>query len=309
MLRVVSRGGSEVACESALALWYDLESPTDEEETDVERALGIDVPTPDERAAFEESARYYEENDSLHLTATLLGRRDEGLFVSGPVTFILAKGKLVTVRQVRPRAFEIGEKRASARVASAQTGGDVMLALIEGAAERLADVLSEATRDANALSVRVFDETASIDLRGALRDLGRIGALAALAHDSLTSMQRLLVYARANRSKYALPEQRLAALGRDVAELERIAEQMQPRLSYLQDAVLGLINAAQTNVLKALSLATIAFVPPTLIASVFGMNFDHMTWFREPWGPWVGVALMFAAPAALFAIAKWRKWF
>jgi magnesium transporter len=309
MLRVVSRGGSEVACESALALWYDLESPTDEEETDVERVLGIDVPTPDERAEFEESARYYEENGSLHLTATLLGRRDEGMFVSGPVTFILAKDKLVTVRQVRPRAFEIGEKRASARVASAQTGADVMLALIEGAAERLADVLAEATRDANALSVRVFDETDSIDLRSALRDLGRIGALAALAHDSLTSMQRLLVYARASKGKYGIVDSRIAALGRDVAELERIAEQMQPRLSYLQDAVLGLINAAQTNVLKALSLATIAFVPPTLIASVFGMNFDHMTWFREPWGPWIGGALMLAAPAALFAIAKWRKWF
>jgi magnesium transporter len=292
-----------------LALWYDLESPTDEEETDVERVLGIDVPTPDERAAFEESARYYEENGSLHLTATLLGRRDEGMFVSGPVTFILAKDKLVTVRQVRPRAFEIGEKRASARVASAQTGADVMLALIEGAAERLADVLAEATRDANALSVRVFDETDSIDLRSALRDLGRIGALAALAHDSLTSMQRLLVYARASKGKYGIVDSRIAALGRDVAELERIAEQMQPRLSYLQDAVLGLINAAQTNVLKALSLATIAFVPPTLIASVFGMNFDHMTWFREPWGPWIGGALMLAAPAALFAIAKWRKWF
>jgi magnesium transporter len=142
-----------------------------------------------------------------------------------------------------------------------------------------------------------------------LRDLGRIGALAALAHDSLTSMQRLLVYARASKGKYGIVDSRIAALGRDVAELERIAEQMQPRLSYLQDAVLGLINAAQTNVLKALSLATIAFVPPTLIASVFGMNFDHMTWFREPWGPWIGGALMLAAPAALFAIAKWRKWF
>lgn len=308
MLRVFSRGGSEVACASAEALWYDLESPTDEEETDVEAALGIDVPTPDERAAFEDSARYYEEAESLHLTATLLGRRDEGLFVSGPVTFILSKGKLVTVRQVRPRAFEIGERRASARIASAQAGGDVMLALIEGAAERLADVLAEATRDANALSVRVFGD-AEIDLRTALRELGRIGALAALAHDSLTSMQRLLVYARASGKKHGLPNDRLAALARDVGELERIAEQMQPRLSYLQDAVLGLINATQTNVLKALSLATIAFVPPTLIASIFGMNFDGMTWFREPWGPWVGVAMMFAAPAILFAIAKWRKWF
>lgn len=173
----------------------------------------------------------------------------------------------------------------------------------------MADVLAEATRDANTLSVHVFDETDAIDLRGALRELGRIGALSALVHDSLSSMQRLLVYARATKGKYGLDASRLSALARDVGELERIAETLQPRLSYLQDAVLGLINATQTNVLKALSLATIAFVPPTLIASIFGMNFTAMTWFHEPWGPWMGLTLMVLAPAALFAIAKWRRWF
>lgn len=309
MLRVIARGGVDTACGDATALWYDLENPDDAEEADVEASLGIDVPTPAERSAYEESARFYEENESLHLTATLLSRRDEGRFISGPVTFILAKGKLVTVRQVRPRAFEIGQGRASARVASAQSGADVLLALIEGAAERLADMLAEATREANALSVRVFDENETPDLRDALRDLGRIGMLAALAHDSLSSLQRLLVYARASKGKYGLDPARVAALGRDVGELERIAESMQPRLSYMQDALLGLINAAQTNVLKALSLATIAFVPPTLIASIFGMNFDGMTWFREDWGPWVGFTLMVIAPTALFSIAKWRRWF
>jgi magnesium transporter len=184
-----------------------------------------------------------------------------------------------------------------------------MLALVEGAAERLADVLAEATRDANALSTRVFEEGDALDLRSALRELGRIGTLAAHAHDSLSSMQRLLVYARAAKGRYGLAASALSPLARDVSELERIAESLQPRLSYLQDAVLGLITATQANVLKALSLATIAFVPPTLIASIFGMNFTHMTWFHAPWGPWVGVALMLLAPAALFAIAKWRRWF
>jgi len=309
MLRVIARGGGVVPCDAATALWYDLDNPDDAEEAEVEAALSIDVPTPAERAAFEESARYYEENDTLHLTATLLGRREEGRFVSGPVTFILTNGKLVTVRHINPRAFEIGQGRASARIGSAQTGAEVLLALIEGAGERLADLLAEATRDANTLSQRVFDETDGIDLRTALRELGKLGALAAIAHDSLSSLQRLLVYARASSKKYGVDAARLSALTRDVSELERIAESMQPRLSYLQDAMLGLINAQQTNVLKALSLATIAFVPPTLIASIFGMNFEAMTWFKQGWGPWVGFMLMLIAPAALFAIAKWRRWF
>jgi magnesium transporter len=267
------------------------------------------VPTPAERAAFEESARFYEEGDALYLTATLLGRREEGLFVSGPVTFILAGGKLATLRQIRPRAFEVGQRRASARVGSAHTGADVLFALLEGAAERLADLLAEATRDADLISQRVFDKDVDPDLRAILRDLGRVGGLAALAHNSLASLQRLLAFARLTKDRHGLDAARIAALARDTAELERIAETLQPRLSYLQDATLGLINAAQTNVLKALSLATIAFVPPTLIASIFGMNFEAMTWFREGWGPWVGFVLMFAAPAILFGIAKWRRWF
>ena len=309
MLRVLAHGGAETNPEDPAALWFDLESPTDQEEAAVESCLNIDVPIPSERTAFEESARFYEEGPALHMTVTLLGRRDEGPLTSGAVTFILVGQQLVTVRTIRPRAFEIGAKRASARIGSAQTGAEVMLALLEGAAERLADVLAEQTREADALSIRVFDETDTIDLRQSLRDLGRIGAIVALVHDALSSIQRLFVYARATKNKYGLETARVSNLARDVGELERIAEAMQPRLAYLQDAMLGLINAAQTNVLKALSLATIAFVPPTLIASIFGMNFQHMTWFREPWGPWIGVAMMFAAPAALFAIAKWRRWF
>ncbi|MBY0564774.1 MAG: hypothetical protein K2P58_11370 [Hyphomonadaceae bacterium] len=309
MLRVIARGGVASTCADAAALWYDLDTPSEAEEAEVEAALGVDVPTPAEREAFEESARFYEEGGALYLTATLLGRREEGRFISGAVTFILVKQKLVTVRQISPRAFEVGERRASARVGSAQSGADVFFALIEGAAERLADLLAEATNNANQVSRRIFDEDKEPDLRSVLRDLGAIGAFESLAHDSLSSLQRLLAYARLAGSRHGLDEARLKALERDVGELERIAEALQPRLSFLQDATLGLINAAQTNVLKALSLATIAFVPPTLIASIFGMNFEAMSWFQHDWGPWVGFALMLAAPATLFGIAKWRGWF
>ncbi|MBL8531000.1 MAG: hypothetical protein JNK94_04630 [Hyphomonadaceae bacterium] len=310
MLRTIARGGAEApACADPAAIWFDLETPTEAEEVELETELGIDVPTPAERGAFEESARFYEENGALFLTATLLGRRDEGPFISGPVTFILIREKLVTVRQVRPRAFDVGKGRASARIGSAKTGADVLMALLESAAERLADLLAEATRDANAQSAQVFTKEPAPDLRDVLRELGRIGTLTALCHESLASLQRLLTFARAAAARHGLDVAKLRALERDVAELERIAETLLARISYLQDAALGMINATQADVLKALSLATIAFVPPTLIASIFGMNFEAMTWFQEPWGPWVGVALMVAAPAALFGIARWRGWF
>ncbi|MEJ0059965.1 MAG: CorA family divalent cation transporter [Terricaulis sp.] len=311
MIRILAKGGAEIAApDAAEALWIDLENPTAEEESRVELALALDVPTPAERAAFEESSRFYEENGALFLTATLLGRRDDGPFMSGPVTFILAKDKLVTVRQVRPRAFDIGQGRASARIGSAETGGDVAMALLEGSSERLADLLAEMTRDASAHATAVFAENGvALDLRGTLRALGRINSLAALVHDSLSSLQRLVAFSRHVCTRHGLDEARLSVFQRDVAELERVAEALQTRISYLQDASLGLINSAQTDVLKALSVATIAFVPPTLIASIFGMNFDAMSWFHEPWGPRAAFLMMFCAPAALFILAKWRRWF
>lgn len=310
MMRVLVRGGAEAeTCDAPDAIWFDLESPDRDEEAQVEAALGAEVPTPAERAAIEESARFYEEGGALYVTATLLGRREEGNFVSGPVTFILAKDKLATVRQIKPRAFEVGQGRASARIGQAKTGADVFLALIEGAAERLADLLSEASSQAQDQSARVFTERPAPDLRASLQALGRIGLLTALAHDSLTSLQRLLAYPRSLADKHGLDPGKLQALERDIAELERTAESLQMRISYLQDAALGLINSTQTDVLKALSLATIAFVPPTLIASIFGMNFSAMTWFQAPWGPWAAMLLMAIAPAALFGVAKWRGWF
>lgn len=305
-------GDCEIALTQSGLVWIDLEDPTDAEEQRVETALGIDVLTAAERSAMEESARFYEEHGALYLTTTLLGRRDDGPFKSGPVTFVLTRaGVLVTVRHVRPRAFDIGESRASARIERAHGGGDVFTALIEGCVERLADVLQESRQNAHALSAGIFAESgAPPDLPVSLRTLGRLGTLAALAHDSLSTLQRAVAYARhAHPQDYGLDPERLSALTRDIEQLERAVEAFQSHLTFVQEATLGLVGAAQSNTLKALSLATIAFVPPTLVASIFGMNFKAMDWFDEPWGPWAGFAMMLVAPAALFAIAKWRRWF
>jgi magnesium transporter len=302
-------------CDIALTqeglVWIDLDDPSAAEEERVEAALGIDVLTAAERTAYEDSARFYVENGALYLTVTLLGRRDEGPFISDAVTFILtAGGTLVTVRRIRPRAFSIGAGRASARIANAHGGADVLMALLEGCVERIADVLQESTAAAHVVSAQTMaDESdATPDLRRPLRTLGRLGTLGALAHDSLSSLQRAVAYA-ALADGHGLDRTRLNALRRDIEQLERAVEAFQNHLTFLQEAMLGLVGVGQNNTLKALSLATMAFVPPTLIASIFGMNFEAMHWFKVPWGPTAAFALMAVAPAALFAIAKWRKWF
>ena len=303
-------------CDIALTqtglVWIDLHNPTDEEESQVEAALGVDVLTPKERSAFEDSARFYQEKGALYLTVTLMGRRDDGPFRTDAVTFILtARHTLVTVRRIRPRAFDIGPGRASARIENAASGADVLMALLEGCVERIADVLQESIAGANTLSMSIFSDDDSVpDLRVSLRTLGRLGTITALGNDSLSSLQRAAAYAtHVDNATIGVGRERLHALRRDIEQLERAVEAFQNHLTFLQEGMLGLVGANQNNALKALSLATMAFVPPTLIASIFGMNFKAMTWFDAPWGPRAGFFLMLIAPAILLAIARWRKWF
>lgn len=306
-----------VDCDIALTqmglVWIDLDDPTEAEEVQVEAALGIDVLTPAERGAVEDSARFYMENGALYLTVTLLGKRDDGPFRADAVTFILTSaGTLVTVRTISPRAFAIGRGRASARVTRAMGGGDVLMALLDACVERIADLLQENAAAANAVSMEIFDETAArgADVRATLRTLGRLGTLSALSHDSLSTLQRAAAFAALGEpAAFGLDRDRLQALRRDTEQLERAIEAFQTHLTFLQEAMLGLVGASQNNTLRAISVATIAFAPATLIASVFGMNFEAMHWFQAPWGPAVALAMMVAAPAALLAVARWRRWF
>lgn len=324
MLTIYSRGASgriERATDPAAALasrdfvWADLHGdPSDPafrtSEEAIEQAFGIDAPTPAERMALEESARFFEEEGALFLTATVMGQRAEGAFITDAVTFILVEGRLVTVRTINPRAFTIGPSRASARIENAQDGAGVLFALLDGIVERAADILQESTREANALSAKIFVlEKNPGGLQEVLRNLGRLGALAALCHDSLSSLRRLANYAETVCDRHGMAAAQLRSFAQDVAELERAAEVQIDHVQFLLDAAVGLVGVAQNNILKALALATIAFAPPTLVASIFGMNFDAMHWFRADWGPVVGFALIVAAPMALFAIARWRRWF
>ncbi|MEQ8435595.1 MAG: CorA family divalent cation transporter [Oceanicaulis sp.] len=310
MLRIIEAGGELTQHErSPDMVWLDLLNPSAKEEARAESVTGRDVPTPGERAALESSARNYIDDGALFLTPTLLGRRDEGDFVSGPVTFMLWRGVLLTIREIDPRAFEIGESRASVRLTKARTAANVLVALLESVLERTADLISEQEGVADEVSRGLYVDGRGPDLNASLKLIGRIGSIAALCHSSLSSLKRSLIFLLGVEHSDRPSQTRLKIFAQDVEELERQVEALQSRMAFLQASTLGLVNSRQTNVLKALSLATISFVPATLIASFFGMNFESIHWYEKAWGPVAAIALMVAAPMVLFAVARWRNWF
>ena len=291
------------------AVWIDLFEPTEAEEAIVEQAYGVDAPTKLERTALEDSARFYEENGALTLTATVVASRRDGSYVSDGVSFVLVNDRLITVRAIDSRAFQIGAGRASARIQNAEDGQHVFLALLEGVIERVADILHECADKAQVVSRNVFAvNEQGPDLHLVLDELGRLGATVNLCHDSLTSIERLAAFTQHVCGNHKLSGDRLGAFSRDADQLERTADTLQNHLTFLLDATLGLVAVAQNRSLQRLSVAAMIFVPSTLLAGIFGMNFKAMTIFDAPWGPWAGFGLMIAATLAALALARYRRW-
>jgi magnesium transporter len=297
-------------------IWIDLVDPSRELDALVEGALNIDAPTMAERAAMEDSARFFEDAAGVTFIASILHLDRTARPVLDQVAFILAAGppaRLVTVRGERgqeARAFRIGKGRASARIERAASAQDVFVALLEGLIERIADLVETARAEVDELARDVFEsDDREPNLREVLKTLGRHGRLVSKARDSLSSLQRLATYALALAQRQALDAERIKAFARDVHELERQCEALGATLTYVLDATLGLVSANQNTSIKVMSVVSLLLLPPTLIASIFGMNFAVMPELQDPNGYYVALAAMLGASAGLYGLGKWRGWF
>jgi magnesium transporter len=301
-------------------VWVDMIAPDKEEEVAVEKLFGIDAPAEADRAALEESARFYIENNAMVMNATVMARvqpdpkiklKLKNIVVQHHrqiVSFFLTKTTLISVRPCPIRAFEVNAGRASADLSDDQTAGDVLVSLVESLVERAADYLTASSAELEELNVRVLIGHKQIRLETILRRLGQLGAGASQTRDSLASLSRLARFALSHASKFHVPSDRVALLATDIDTLQRQSEAFKTDLTFALDATLGLISARQNDTLRAMAIVTLIFVPPTLIASIFGMNFEAMSIFKDPHGPWWAVLSMAVSSLLIVSIARAGKW-
>lgn len=265
--------------------WIDLHDPTAEEEKAVEAMLGLQIPTRQEMAEIEESSRLYEEAGALVMTVTLI----DGATTSRPgrtqVTFVLTDERLITVRYADLALFSAFEAKQARQPEQHTSSVMMFVALLEGIVERIADLLEAAENDVGDISDQIFyRETAaqnaqerSSEMRTLLIRMGRRNRMLAILRESLLSLSRLVLFARA-----AAPWirngtlQRLKAVERDLRSLSEHEARVEAEIAYLQDATLGLINIEQNTIIKVFSIAAVLFLPPTLVGTIYGMNFEHM---------------------------------
>ncbi|MTJ05838.1 MAG: magnesium/cobalt transporter CorA [Sediminimonas qiaohouensis] len=297
-------------------VWIDLFNPTHQEETELEDFLGINVPTREEMEEIEISSRLYSEDEAIFMTAILPahGERDDPDML--PVSFVLIGKTLVTVRYHTPRAFTTFPQRAAKASVRCETGELVLVALLEAIVDRLADILERDGRDIELISRDVFRPDVSKPTRGqtlqaTLEAIGRKGDLTSNIRNSLATLERVVAYlaqqSATSKGSRNIRE-RNKALAHDIGSLADHAGFLSQKITFLLDATLGMISIEQNAIIKILSVAAVVFLPPTLVASVYGMNFEHMPELAWLAGYPFAILLMIITATLPYLYFKRRGW-
>jgi magnesium transporter len=247
------------------------------------------------------------------MTATLMCGSDTTNPKTTPVTFILSHHRLATVRYDEPRPFSmVGHKLG--RACPAGISGDVvMFDLLDAVIDRAADIQERISAEVDEVSRAIFesDDSAPPVYKDILKALGRKGDLTSKVRESLVSIGRVLLFLanEAEGMKWGKDNRtHLQSMQRDVVSLTDHASYLSNKITFLLDAMLGVVNIQQNAIIKIFSVAAVVLMPPTLVASIYGMNFKHMPELDWLLGYPAALILMLLAAIVPYMYFKWRKW-
>lgn len=293
-------------------LWVDLLSPDIEEERFVEAALGLDIPTREELAEIEDSSRFYEEHGAIFMTTTVVMGIAERRPQNAQVTFVLTRRCLVTVRYAELSPFRQFEAKVARQPAAYSASHPIFLGLADAVVDRVADVLESVQVQLQELSRRIFDhpDEKRTDLEQIIQQLGQHRSLLSQLGESLFSSSRLIAFYRLHGgdAKQDGAKGALKALERDVRSLGEHQARLLGDIAFLLDATLGLINIEQNAIIKVFSIAAVLFLPPTLVGTVYGMNFERMPELSWSFGYPMALVAMVVSAIIPYAWFKFRNW-
>jgi magnesium transporter len=325
MLHVYNREASTVRRQDGIAdsnslaraIWVDMIKPSKEEETAIESVLGIEVPTPEEMREVESSSQVYREGDATFMTIRIMNIESSLSARLTVATFILMPDHLVTLRYEDPGPFRVFSERLAAQPELMDSPKAAMVGLLETIVDSVADMLEGVGDQLDKVSEYLFRENSSIsvedpapDFEVTLQTIGRSGDLASRLRESLHSIDRISP-ALARKQDNPLPKElaeRVSTLRRDVRSLLDHDAYLTSKIQFLLDSNLGLINIQQNAIIKFFSVAAVIFLPPTLVASVYGMNFEHIPELKWIYGYPFALALMIISSVVPYWYFKRRRW-
>jgi magnesium transporter len=299
--------------------WIDLFDPSPEEVSKAAEIAQVRIPTRDALEEIESSSRLRLERDTMFLSMPVSAHAELGETAPTPVGFVLNQRILVTVRYTDLPGFESARKQL-AHGNCAPTSIGIFIALLEGMVDYGADMLQQLAADLNAISRRIFkgyaaararnEVRASRALRQTVVDVGERGERLSQIRESLLGLQRIASFVAEKGHDWITDDiqARLKTAAGDLASLTDFEVHLTDKVQFLLDAVLGFINTEQNDIFKVLTIASVVGIPPTLIASIYGMNFESMPEYHWAHGYAWGLSLILCSTILPIAWFKWRGW-
>jgi magnesium transporter len=326
------------------AIWIDLINPSKAEERVVERFASIEVPTREEMREIEVSSRLYSEDDADFMTASVVFGLDTGSPAFAPVTFILTGKRLVTLRYTEPKSFVIysaklcrdageamfqpgpaieGETSAqlpgngNGKTPKVPTADAILIGLLETVIDRVADMMEAIAADLDRIAADIFSAsstkrpTANADFKSLLRRIGAAGDLISRTRESLATLDRMMPYLQFVLDRRKGPKDakaRVKAMSRDITSLNDFVSFLSNKTTFLLDTTVGMISIEQNAIIKIFSVAAVGFMPPTLVASIYGMNFKFMPELDWHLGYPMAIGLMAISAVLPLIFFRYKRW-
>ncbi|MBA8667651.1 magnesium transporter CorA family protein [Holosporaceae bacterium 'Namur'] len=304
-------------------VWLDLLEPTIEEEKFIEKSLNIDAPTREEMNKFEVMSPFYKEGDAYYMTVTALHKAESEYPDATAITFIITPNYLVTLRYHRPRPFNNFAARAMRQPEICSSPEIVLEGLIDSLIDRIADALEKSGNELDSILKSIFEkkvvkgnnqikDNSKFYYNNVIKKVGRTGNVISKNRESLLSINRMLIfYSQIDTLKNPSRKETRAkfkTITREVISLTEYANFLSQRISFLLDATLGMLSVEQNSIIKVFTVAAAVFMPPTLIASIYGMNFHIMPELDWTYGYPIAILFIIISAIAPYYYFKKKGW-
>ncbi len=301
---------SKADLENVAPIWVDMTDPTEEERSWVKSTYDVTMPDEDDVKDIEASARYYEaENGDLHLRTDFRIDDDEGPSQTITVAFILTRNMLFSMHPEDLPVFRLVRMRARSRPGSITDYKDVLLDLYATDAEYSADALEGIYRNLEEVSSKVLqEEFTDQDAASTLSTIAKEEDLNGRIRRTMMDTRRAVSFLMRGRLLDSDQFEEARQILRDIESLDGHTSFLFEKINFLMDATVGFININQNKIIKIFSVASVAFLPPTLIASIYGMNFRILPELAWDFGYPFALVLMVASALAPFWYFRRRGW-
>ncbi len=286
-------------------LWIDMFDPTVKEKRAVQEFMEIDFQTEEQIEEIESSSRYSETEHAVYCNTNFLMTVDGG-FIVEPLSFVLSEGVLISERNTELKTFSDTARKLQINYRLYPTGFHILVSLLEVRIDLDADMVESISRQVAQLS-RHISLDGTID-KEVLKRITMLQDNNMILRENIFDRQRVISSVMRSDRFPNDTYPRLSMRLKDIASLLSHADFSLDRLDYLQDTALGLINIEQNNITKLFTILSVFFMPPTLIASIYGMNFRHMPELSTRYGYPFAILLMILSASVTFFIFKRKKW-